>query len=321
LHEDAGSSVLLFFLAVGLVFPAPVLPTRLERQRTFIRINRANDWTFYELLNELVQEEPATSLDPELMGSLAAIGIVKGKPFAPDDRMKTILTQALDVANATSRTLFMNPRERVTEGSAYYPNSAWVNVLFLTGYEFETPIPTIDGPVRDGMRIPESVKLFPPTGYRTLNARTSFFYGITGISPAMAMRMSGIGSQYLFVTLDANKEYFDGAKTYQVTLPKNIPAASFWSLTVYDNQTRSMLDTPQHYPRAGSQSYPSPAAEPNADGSTTVYLAPMQPTGVQRGNWIQTTPGIGWFAILRLYSPLEPFFTREWQPTEIQPVE
>jgi hypothetical protein len=135
------------------------------------------------------------------------------------------------------------------------------------------------------------------------------------------MRMSGIGSQYLFVTLDANKEYFDGAKTYQVTLPKNIPAASFWSLTVYDNQTRSMLDTPQHYPRAGSQSYPSPAAEPNADGSTTVYLAPMQPTGVQRGNWIQTTPGIGWFAILRLYSPLEPFFTREWQPTEIQPVE
>jgi hypothetical protein len=119
-----------------------------------------NDWTFYELLNELVQEEPETSLDPELMGSLAAIGIVKGKPFAPDDRMKTILTQALDVANATSRTLFMNPRERVTEGWAYYPNSAWVNVLFLTGYEFETPIPTIDGPVRDGMRIPESVKTF-----------------------------------------------------------------------------------------------------------------------------------------------------------------
>jgi hypothetical protein len=212
-----------------------------------------NDWTFYELLNEVVQEEPATSLDPELMGSLAAIGIVKGKPFAPDDRMKTILTQALDVANATSRTLFMNPRERVTEGWAYYPNSAWANVLFLTGYEFETPIPTIDGPVRDGMRIPESVKLFPPTGYRTLNARTSFFYGITGIIPAMAMRMSGIGSQYLFVTLDAHKEYFEGAKTYQVTLPKNIPAASFWSLTVYDNQTRSMLDTPQRYPRAGSQ--------------------------------------------------------------------
>ena len=69
-----------------------------------------NDFSFYEMLNEVVQQEPATSLDPELMGSLAAIGIIKGKPFAPDERMKKILTEALAVANATSRTLFMNPR-------------------------------------------------------------------------------------------------------------------------------------------------------------------------------------------------------------------
>ena len=64
-----------------------------------------NDFSFYEMLNEVVQQEPATSLDPELMGSLAAIGIIKGKPFAPDERMKKILTEALAVANATSRTL------------------------------------------------------------------------------------------------------------------------------------------------------------------------------------------------------------------------
>ena len=70
-----------------------------------------NDFSFYEMLNEVVQQEPATSLDPELMGSLAAIGIIKGKPFAPDDRMKKILTEALAVANATSRSLFMNPRD------------------------------------------------------------------------------------------------------------------------------------------------------------------------------------------------------------------
>ena len=68
--------------------------------------------------------------------------------------------------------------------------------------------------------------------------------------------------------------YFDGAKTYKVTLPKGIPEEKFWSFTLYDNQTRSMLDTPQRYPRAGSQSYPSPAAEPDADGSTTVYFSP-----------------------------------------------
>src|SRR5438046_8435540 len=110
----------------------------------------------------------------------------------------------------------------------------------------------------------------------------------------------------------------DGAKTYKVTLPKGIPQANFWSLTLYDNQTRSMLDTPQRHPRAGSQSYPSPAAEPNADGSTTVYFSPKQPEGVKRGNWIQTTPDKGWFLILRLYSPLEPFFTKKWRPSEIE---
>ena len=243
------------------------------------------------MLNEVVQQEPATSLDPELMGSLAAIGIIKGKPFAPDDRMKKILTEALAVANATSRTLLMNPR---AADWYYYPGSAWMNPLFVSGSEFETPIPMI---TREG------VKPFPPTGYRTLDARSMFFYGVTGITPAMSMRLTGIGSQYLFASLDADKQYFDGAKTYKVTLPKGIPEEKFWSFTLYDNQTRSMLDTPQRYPRAGSQSYPSPAAEPDADGSTTVYFSPTQPAGVKRGNWIQTDPKKGWFMILRLYSP------------------
>lgn len=274
-----------------------------------------NDFSYFEMLDEVVQEQPATSLDPELMGPLASIGIVKGKNFAPDARMRKILNDAVAVGNATSRSLLMNPRD---PRWFYYPDSAWVNFLFISGYEFETPIPAIVGPVRDGMRIPEGVKLHPPTGYRTLDARSAFFYGITGITPAMAMRMTGIGSQYLFASLDENKEYFDGGKTYKVTLPQHIPEANFWSLTVYDNQTRSMLATPQRYPRAGSQSYPSPAAEPNADGSTTVYFAPAQPDGVKRGNWIQTVPGKGWFVVLRLYSPLEPFFDKTWRPSEIE---
>jgi len=265
-----------------------------------------NDFSFYESLNEVVQQEPATALDPELMGPLAAIGIIKGKPFAPDARMKRILSEALALANATSRSLLMNPRD---PDWYYYKGSAWWNMLFETGYEFETPIPRIT---------PEGAKPFPPTGYRTLNGRTAFFYGITGITPAMAMRVTGIGSQYLFASLDKDKNFFDGAKTYKVTLPKGVPAEKFWSLTLYDNQTRSMLDTPQRYPRAGSQSYPSPAAEPNANGSTTVYFSPAQPADVQRGNWIQTIPGKGWFVILRLYSPLEPFFTKAWRASEIE---
>jgi hypothetical protein len=267
-----------------------------------------NDFSYYEMLNEIVQQEPATSLDPELMGPIAAIGIVKGKPFAPDARMKKILTEALAAGNATSRSLFMNPRDPTW---FYYPNSAWWNYLFVTGYMFETPIPQITA---------EGAKPYPPTGYRTLDARANFFYGITGITPGMAMRVTGLGSQYLFAMADSKKEYFDGAKTYKVTLPKGIPEANFWSLTVYDNMTRSMLDTPQRYPRAGSQSYPSPAAEANADGSITVYFGPTQPPGIKRGNWIQTMPGKGWFLILRLYSPLEAFFDKSWRPSEIEPL-
>jgi hypothetical protein len=118
--------------------------------------------------------------------------------------------------------------------------------------------------------------------------------------------------------VDSEGNYLDGAKTYQVTLPKDIPAEKFWSFTLYDTMTRSMLDTPQRYPRAGSQSYPSPAAAPNPDGTTTVYFGPQQPKGVKRGNWIQTIPGKGFIPTLRLYSPLEPFFSKTWKPGEVQ---
>lgn len=80
-----------------------------------------------------------------------------------------------------------------------------------------------------------------------------------------------------FSVPDAEGAPFDGAKTYKVTLPKDVPARAFWSFTLYDNRTRSMLQTPQKYPRAGSQSYPSPSAEAAADGTTTVYFGPTQP--------------------------------------------
>lgn len=265
-----------------------------------------SDFSFFEMLNDIVQQEPPTSLDPELMGSIAALGIVHGKPFAPDARMKKILVDAAALGSAASRNLFMNPRD---PSWFYYPDSSWSNMLFQSGSEFETPIPMI---TREG------VKPFPDTGYRQLDARTAFFFGITGITPAMSMRLPGIGSQYVWSMVDADKNYLDGGKTYKVTLPKGIPAEKFWSFTLYDNMSRSMLATPQRYPRAGSQSYPSPAAVMDKDGSTTIYFAPKQPAGVQRGNWIQTIPNKGFFAMLRLYSPMEPFFTRAWRPSEIE---
>ena len=141
-----------------------------------------NDFSYYEMLDEVVQQEPAGSLDPELMGSIAAIGIVKGQPFAPDARMKRILIEAVAVANATARSLFMSPRD---PRWYYYPGSAWMPLtLTISGYDFETPPPVIEGPVQDGVRTPEGVKTLPPTGYRMLDARTNFYYGVMLVSPA-----------------------------------------------------------------------------------------------------------------------------------------
>jgi hypothetical protein len=268
-----------------------------------------SDVGFFELLNELVQEEPADSTDIELMGELAAIGIVKGKPFEPDGRMRRILEEAAAVGSATSRALLFDPR--ASEGFAYYDNSAWGNNMWVGGYNFETPPPLVTE---------EGIKPFPPTGVRALHSRTAWFYGFTGVTPAMCMRLTGIGSQYIFAFKDADGNRLDGAKTYRVTLPPDIPAARFWSLTAYDTETRSMVQTPQRFPRAGSQSYPTPAATANNDGTTTVTFGPERPSSSPEGNWIQTAPGKGWFLILRLYSPLQPFFDKSWRPSEIEGV-
>ena len=268
-----------------------------------------SDYRYYEWINELVQSEPATSNDVELAGQLAAIGIAKGKEFKPDERMKKILTQAAQVGNATGRSLNWRFADRHPDW-LYYEGMQWGNMLWEGGYNFETPPPTI---TKEGLFKPN-----PPTGARTLDSRTAFYFAYTLDSPGMIMRLPKVGSQYLMGFLDGDGNAFDGAKTYKVTLPKGIPAEAFWSFTVYSNQSRSMLQTPQKFPRAGSQSYPSPAAVARADGATTIYFSPEQPKGVERGNWIQTMPGKGWFTILRLYSPLEPFFTKEWKPSEIE---
>jgi hypothetical protein len=202
------------------------------------------------------------------------------------------------------------PIENVGTGFGYYgAASKWLNPLFVGGYNFTRPPPEITK---------EGVKQFPDTGARTLDARTAFFYAATGVTPAMVMRLPEIGSQYLFGILDSSGESFDGGKTYKVKLPANIPAAKFLSLTVYDNETRSMLQTDQRFPRAGSQNFPSPAAEAGEDGVTTVYFSPSKPASVKDANWIQTVPGRGWFVIQRLYSPLETFFAKTWRPSEIE---
>ena len=239
-----------------------------------------------------------------LLGLLAAVGIVHGKPFEPDARMRKILEEAVEVGNATARTVTFSARPE--EGFAVYPDSAWESALFVGGYEFLDPPPQITA---------DGVVAAPSDGARKLSSRTNFFYMATGITPAMCMRLTGIGSQYIYAMRDSQGEYFDGARDYRLTLPPDIPESRFWSVILYDRQTRSMLQTDQPLPRLGSQ---SGTVEQNADGSTDIYFGPEAPEGKEQ-NWLQTVPGKGWWTILRLYNPLQPFFDKTWRPSEIEP--
>ena len=250
----------------------------------------ANDHTFYEEIDHLVQEEPAAALNPETLGVLAAIGIEKGKPFAPDARMKRILTEAAAVGNATSRALVF--RSRIKE-AYFYPDSAWCTPFVGGSHEF----------------------LSQP-GVRNLDARTFFFYYATGVTPAMAMKMVGVGSQYAVAFVDRDGRPLDGSRTYKVHLPPGIPAKDFWSFVIYDNQTRSMLQTDARFPSLGSQTTGIVA---NGDTSVDVWFGPSAPAG-HESNWIQTVPGKGWSVILRLYGPLQSWFDKSWKPGEIEPV-
>ncbi|WP_372350956.1 DUF1214 domain-containing protein [Streptomyces sp. KL116D] len=226
--------------------------------------------------------------------------------------VEAVLDDAAATANAYARAVAMRPHP--DEGFHFYPGtgSRWTSPLFAGGHTFQTPPPLITQ---------EGVKPFPDPRAKMLNARTSFFYLATGITPAMCMNLPRIGSQYVGVTMDARGEALDGSRSYRLTLPPGIPAEKFWSITLYDNQSRSMLATPQRFPRAGSQAYPTPAATAESDGSTVLRFAPERPADVSEGNWVQTAPGHNWFAILRFYSPLPSFFDKTWQPGEIEPAD
>jgi len=247
----------------------------------------AMDYTFFEEVNAVVQYEPADSMDPETLGALASIGIQKGKPFAPDARMKKILTEAADVGTATARALtFRNPDKL----QRYYPDSAWGTAFIGGSHEFMD------------------------NGAHRLNAHSFMLFYATGITPAMAKKFIGKGSKYALAFVDSEDNRLDGGKTYRLHLPSNIPAKDFWSVVIYDNQTRSMLQTDQQFPGLGSS---KEGVVINPDTSVDIYFGPKAPKG-KESNWIQTIPGNGWNTIFRLYGPLEPWYDKTWRPGEIE---
>jgi hypothetical protein len=258
----------------------------------------ANDYSFYEHLDEVIQKEPLEMLDAETRGLFASIGIEKGRPFAPDERMKRILNDAVSIANAAARSVVWYPRvDGTMKGIEIYPgdDSAW-----MMGW--------VDKNV-----------FFNGADGHTMNsdARVMFHYPYTAVTPAMAVTRAGVGSDYGIAYVDSNKRPFDGSKTYRLRLPPNPPARQFWALTLYDNQTRSMLQTGQEVPTVGSQTGKLRA---NADGAYDIYFGPEPPDGFEN-NWLETMPGKGWFVALRMYGPLEPWIEKTWRPGEIELVE
>ncbi len=247
---------------------------------------------YFEILNNIVQAEPIDAIGSETRGYMAAIGIVKGKPFHPDARMKKLLTEAATLGNAAGRAITYAPR---ISGVKIYPDSKsnWMMAYANKNTSFEAD------------------------GAMNLGARVLFYYNAGGVTPAMAVTRAGVGSDYALGVLDSNDRPFDGSKTYKLHLAPNVPVNNFWAVTLYDTQTRCQIQTSQLFPTVGSL---TEGMKKNADGSYDVYFAPKAPEG-QEGNWLATVPGKSWFCILRMYGPLQPWIDKTWRPGEIELVQ
>ena len=178
-------------------------------------------------------------------------------------------------------------------GTLYYEDRQWNNVLNVFDVEYKEDT------------------------FLNVDARVGMFIIGYSISPAMVMEMVGAGSKYPFAYRDMDGNYLSGTKAYKLHIPANVPAANFWSVVVYDPQTRSALQTTQTFP---SKKNKRDKLIVNKDGSIDLYFGPNPPEGMEE-NWIQTVPGKGWFTILRLYGPLQSWFDQTWQPGDFELVE
>jgi len=151
--------------------------------------------------------------------------------------------------------------------------------------------------------------------HTALDERTAWFYEAVTLTAGMTTKTPGQGQQYLGIQKDKEGHWLQGGNSYTLHVPPDVPVKQFWSITLYDPETRCFIDNP--YDIAGVDSRMDLIQ--NADGSVDLYFGPTAPTGKEK-NWVPTIPGRGWFAYFRFYAPTEPYFDRSWSLPDIEKV-
>jgi hypothetical protein len=235
---------------------------------------------YWEGLAKVVDEEPALERDRLVLGMLHPLGIEKGKAFNPDARQQQILIEAAEVGEVMARTIGFAKR---FDGVKVWSGKHWDISLNLKETSQEAPY------------------------YTQFDERTSWFYEAVGVSVGMMGRTVGAGQVYLEASKDEKDRWLDGGETYRLHVPPNPPVAQFWSVTVYDNESRCFVDTGVQPDRSSRDNIVK-----NDDGSVDLYFGPNTPAGKPATNWIQTIPDKGWFTYFRLYGPTQRYFDRTW---------
>jgi len=242
---------------------------------------------YWERLADVINKEVVNDHDRIMMAMLKFLGIEKGKPFNPDERQKKILTEAALVGEAMAKT---NTYEKRFKDVYYRSETHWKYVM-LWHWTHETEY------------------------YHQLDEMAAYTYEAIGTNKAMATQIPGVGQAYLGAYKDSDGDWLDGSKNYKLHIPPNPPAKQFWSITLYDVDTRCLINNEQQIADKSSRM----DLLINEDGSVDLYFGPKAPEGKEQ-NWIPTIPNQGFFSYLRLYAPLEPYFERTWALPDIEKV-
>jgi hypothetical protein len=261
-----------------------------------------SDGSVFDQLKLLVDKEGDNLAGPDWLGMLAAIGIVKGQPSNPDAHTREILDRAAKTAYKMSRVIGFEDAIG-TRSLRVYSDRNWLN-------------PFADGTPSNPTGALDLAWENVAGGYLALDNRIWMFTDYYSASPGMVSQNPGKGARYMIAFADDKGMPLVGASNYRLNLPANIPAALFWSVTLYEAENASGLANGQPFPSLGSKDKPAQ----NADGSTDLYLGPKAPEGKQ-GNWLATVPSRGYFAIIRLYGPTEAAINKSWKPGDIEKID